>query len=131
MELNLPEVVEDVRVAFMRYEAALNTNDVAVLDATFWRDGRTIRYGLHENLYGHDAIAQFRADRPPVDLRRTLERTVITTFGRDLATACTEFVKTDSGRRGRQSQTWVRTADGWRVVAAHVSWFTSPGARPM
>jgi hypothetical protein len=124
MQLNLPDVVAEVREAFMRYETALVTNDVAALDAAFWRSPETIRFGLHENLYGHAAIAGFRAARRPVDLERTLERTVITAFGRDVATACTEFVKTDSGRRGRQSQTWVRVPEGWRVVAAHVSWLT-------
>ena len=126
MQLNLPEVVREVTDAFRRYEAALVDNTVEVLDTTFWRDPLTVRFGLHENLYGHEAIAGFRANRKPVDLRRTLEHTVITTFGRDLATACTEFVKKDNGRRGRQSQTWVRMHDGWRIVAAHVSWLTPP-----
>ena len=126
MEINLPEVVAEVRAAFEAYEAALNRNDVAALDASFWASPRTIRYGLGENLYGRDEILAFRKGRPPVDLSRRLLRTEITTFGRDFATASCEFLKVDSNRQGRQMQTWMRTAEGWRVVAAHVSWF-SPG----
>lgn len=116
-----PEVVAEVTAAFERYEAALNDNDVATLTALFWKSPLTIRFGLAENLYGHDAITAFRQARPNVDLRRTLVNTVITTYGSDFATANTEFVKRDSGRRGRQSQTWMRTPSGWRVVSAHVS----------
>lgn len=129
MEINRPEVVAEVAAAFQRYETALNANDVATLDALFWRHPLTLRYGLHENLYGHAEIARFRAAREPVDLRRALSRTVITTFGRDAATASTEFRKLDSGRAGRQMQTWMRMPEGWRIVAAHVSWLTPPPAR--
>ena len=122
MEVDSPEVVAEVRAAFMDYERALMVNDVAALDETFRRDARTLRYGAGENLYGHDAIAAFRAARATADTARRLERTVITTYGRDFATANTEFVRVGSGKRGRQSQTWVRFPDvGWRVVAAHVS----------
>ncbi|MFE4105382.1 oxalurate catabolism protein HpxZ [Almyronema epifaneia] len=120
MEINLPEVVEEVRLAFNRYEQALVNNDVAVLDQLFWQHPATIRYGATENLYGHAAIAQFRAQRSPQGLARQLTRTVITTYGRDFATANTEFAKV-SGQLGRQSQTWMRTEDGWHVVSAHVS----------
>lgn len=129
MEINRPEVVAEVAAAFQRYEAALNANDVATLDELFWKHPLTLRYGLHENLYGHDAIAGFRAAREPVDLRRELSCTIITTYGRDVATASTEFRKVDSGRDGRQMQTWVRMPEGWRIVAAHVSWFTPPATR--
>jgi AtzH-like len=121
MRINDPEVVAEVTAAFARYETALNDNDVPTLCALFWESPLTIRFGLAENLYGHDAISAFRQARPSVDLRRTLARTVITTYGSDFATASTEFVKHDSGRRGRQSQTWLRTPSGWRVVSAHVS----------
>jgi hypothetical protein len=121
MRLNDPAVVEEVTAAFHRYEAALNDNDVPTLTALFWKSPLTVRYGIGENLYGHDAITAFRQARPNVDLRRTLASTVITTYGSDFATANTEFVKRDSGRRGRQSQTWMRTEAGWRVVSAHVS----------
>ena len=127
MEINLPEVLAEVTAAFESYEAALNANDVAALDASFWPSPHTVRYGLGENLYGRDEILAFRRGRPPVDLRRKLLRVSITTFGRDVATASCEFLKVDSNRRGRQSQTWMRTPQGWRVVNAHVSWFTPVG----
>ena len=119
LEINRPEIVAEVRAAFDRYEAALVGNDVDVLDELFWRSERTVRYGPTENLHGHDAIAAFRAARSPAGLARTLTNVVITTFGRDFATTNAEFVRMD--RRGRQSQTWARMDDGWRVVAAHVS----------
>jgi hypothetical protein len=122
MEIDLPEVVAEVRAAFERYEKALVDNDVAVLDAVFRDDPRTIRYGIAEILYGYDEIAAFRAARSPAGLARTLSRTVITTYGRDFAVASTLFRRASMpGRVGRQMQTWVRFADGWRVVAAHVS----------
>lgn len=121
-EINDPAVVAEVTSAFARYEAALVANDVAALDALFWMDERTIRYGGTENLYGYRAIAAFRAGRSAADLARTLEKTIVTTFGRDFATASTLFRRESApGRVGRQMQTWVRMADGWRVVAAHVS----------
>jgi len=126
MEINIPEVLAEVRDAFDRYEAALNANDVAALDEAFWNSPHTIRYGLGENLYGRDEILGFRRSRPPVDLRRKLLRSTITTYGRDFATANCEFLKLDSNRRGRQSQAWMRTPEGWRVVSAHVSWYTPP-----
>ncbi len=121
MRVNDPNVVEEVSAAFRRYQIALSDNDVATLAALFWKSPLTIRFGLDENFYGHDAITAFRLARPNVDLRRTLANTVITTYGPDFATANTEFVKRDSGRHGRQSQTWMRTESGWRVVSAHVS----------
>jgi hypothetical protein len=96
------------------------TNDVGVLQALFRRDARTLRYGPAENLLGWDAIAAFRAGRSPAGLERVLENTITTTYGRDFATANTQFLR--GGKRGRQSQTWVRfPGDGWRIVAAHVS----------
>jgi hypothetical protein len=122
MQIDLPEVVAEVKAAFDRYEKALVTNDVAVLDDTFRIDGRTIRYGAQEILYGHAEIAEFRAARTPVGLMRTLSRTVITTFGREFAVASTLFHRTTMpGKIGRQMQTWVKFPDGWHVVAAHVS----------
>jgi hypothetical protein len=119
--INLPEVLAEVTAVFERYEAALVGNDVAVLDELFWNSPHTLRYGATENLYGYDAIRAFRAGRSSAGLARTLGKTVITTYGRDFATANTEFFRTGSDRTGRQSQTWMRTADGWRVVSAHVS----------
>ena len=126
MELNIPAVVAEVTAAFERYERALNENDVKVLDETFWPSPHTVRYGLAENLYGRDEILAFRKGREAKDIERRLLRTVITTFGRDFATANCEFERVQSGRRGRQSQTWVRTPQGWRVVSAHVSWLNPP-----
>jgi hypothetical protein len=120
-EINLPEVLDEVGAAFLRYEQALVANDVAVLDELFWNSPHTLRYGATENLYGYDAIRAFRAGRRAQGLDRTLLKTVLTTYGRDYATANVEFQREGSSRTGRQSQTWLRTADGWRVVAAHVS----------
>jgi hypothetical protein len=119
LEINIPDVVAEVRAAFERYEMALNANDVDVLDASFWNDPRVIRYSLTDNAYGFEAIHASRLSRPKTALKRVLTNTVITTFGRDLATVNTE--RLESGRLGRQSQTWVRMPDGWRVVSAHVS----------
>jgi 1-carboxybiuret hydrolase subunit AtzH-like protein len=127
MDVDLPEVVAEVRAAFERYEQALVTNDVAVLDAMFRHDDRTIRYGVGENLYGHKEVAAFRAGRSPIGLGRTTSRTVITTYGRDYAVASTLFHRpTLVGRVGRQMQSWVRFPEGWRVVAAHVSIIDAP-----
>jgi hypothetical protein len=120
-EINLPDVVAEVTAVFARYEDALVLNRVEVLDELFWASPATVRYGVGENLVGIDAIRAFRAARPSVGLARTLAATVITTFGRDFATAMTEFRRDGNSAIGRQSQTWVRFAAGWRVVAAHVS----------
>lgn len=121
LPINLPEILAEVEAVFRRYETALVANDVAVLKELFWDSPHTVRFGVAENLYGWEEISSFRAARPPVDLERDLLRTVITTYGRDLATASTEYRRKESGRLGRQSQTWMRTELGWRVVAAHVS----------
>jgi hypothetical protein len=121
MEINLPQVLAEVTAAFDRYEAALVGNDVAVLDELFWDSPHTLRYGATENLYGYDAIQAFRAGRPSAGLERTLLKTVITTYGHDFATANVEFQRTGASKPGRQSQTWMRTDEGWRVVSAHVS----------
>lgn len=127
MDIDLPEVVAEVRAAFERYERALVGNDVAELDALFWDDARTVRYGGGENLYGIAAIRAFRAARSPTGLERTLDGTVITTYGRDMAVASTLFRReTAPGRVGRQMQTWMRTPEGWKVVAAHVSVIDDP-----
>jgi hypothetical protein len=122
MDIDLPDVVAEVKAAFDRYEQALVSNDVATLDALFHDDPRTIRYGGAENLYGYAEITSFRAARSPVGLARSLSKTVISTYGRDLAVASTLFHRASTpGKIGRQMQTWVRFPGGWRVVAAHVS----------
>ncbi len=122
MEINLPDVVAEVTAAFQRYETALVSNDIATLGELFWRDDRTIRYGIGENLYGYGEIAAFRAARSPAGLARRIFRTVITTYGLDFATASTLFERdTVAGKIGRQMQSWARLPEGWRIVAAHVS----------
>jgi hypothetical protein len=122
MDIDLPDVVAEVTAAFQAYERALVSNDVAALDAIFRDDPRTIRFGGTENLFGYGEIAAFRAARSPVGVARTLSKTVITAYGRDVAVASTLFHRASMpGKIGRQMQTWVRFAEGWRVVAAHVS----------
>ncbi len=127
--INLPDVLAEVAAAFARYEAALLSNDVATLDTLFWDSPHTIRYGVGEVLHGADEIRAFRAGRPAAGLARMLERTVITTFGQDFATASTLFRRAP-GLLGRQMQTWVRLPEGWRVVAAHVSLMAEPAPAP-
>ncbi|WP_342708301.1 oxalurate catabolism protein HpxZ [Bradyrhizobium sp. B124] len=127
MEIDLPDVLAEVTAQFGRYEKALVSNDVAVLDELFRNDSRTLRYGIGENLYGYAEIAAFRAGRPAAGLMRKTSRTVITTYGRDTAIASTLFYRDSApGRVGRQMQTWIRFAEGWRIVAAHVSVIDGP-----
>jgi hypothetical protein len=121
MIVNDPQTLAEVTAAFEAYEAALMANDVQVLDGLFWGSPQVLRYGVGENLYGHDEILAFRKARPGGSPQRALTRTVITTFGADFATANTEFLRTGASRSGRQSQTWVRLTEGWRIVAAHIS----------
>ena len=122
MDINKPEVLAEVTAVCDRYEEALVGNDVAVLDELFWNSEQVLRYGPTENLYGHEQIAGFRAGRSPVNLERTVLKRVITTFGDAFATANLEFRRPPGTRIGRQSQTWMRTPAGWKVVAAHVSY---------
>lgn len=121
MEINHPETLAEVTAAFARYEAALAANDTAVLDELFWDNPLTLRYGMTENLYGIEQIRAFRNARTPPG-ERTVLQSVVTSYGRDFATANIEFKRPGVERIGRQSQTWMRTPEGWRVVAAHVSW---------
>jgi hypothetical protein len=122
MEIDLPDVLAEVTAQFARYEQALVSNDVAVLNELFHRDARTLRYGIGENLYGYDEVTAFRAARSPVGLMRRTARTLITSYGRDTAIASTLFYRdTMPGKVGRQMQTWIRFPEGWRIVAAHVS----------
>ena len=127
MEIDLPEVLAEVTAQFQRYEAALVSNDVAVLDELFRNAPHTLRYGIAENLYGYEAIMAFRAARSPVGLMRRTDKTVITTYGRNTAVASTLFYRDNApGRVGRQMQTWVRFPEGWKIVAAHVSIIDEP-----
>ena len=123
MEINVPEVVAEVTAAFERYETGVIGNQPEILIDSFWNNPLTIRYGTAENLYGFDEIAGYRKTRAAIGgpKKRQLRQTVITTYGRDFATANTEYVREENGKVGRQSQTWMRTPDGWRVVSAHVS----------
>ena len=127
VQVDLPDVLAEVSAQFARYEKALVSNDVAVLDELFRDDPRTLRYGGGENLYGYEEIMAFRAARPSVGLMRRLDRTVITTYGRDMAVASTLFYRDNAlGKVGRQMQTWVRFPEGWKIVAAHVSVIDEP-----
>lgn len=126
MDIDIPEVKAELEAVFARYETALTTNDVPVLDELFWESPSTVRFGGAENLFGAAEIASFRAARSPAGLQREVLRTSITTYGRDFATASITFQRVGSGKIGRQQQSWVRFPDGWRVVAAHVSLIDPP-----
>jgi hypothetical protein len=119
-EINLEHVLAEVRGMFEQYETALMNNDLGVLDRCFWHSQSVVRFGTSENLYGIDAIRTFRSSRDTGTLKRSLFKTIITTFGQNFATTNTEFVRDDKVV-GRQSQSWVRFQDGWRIVSAHVS----------
>jgi|SRR4029079_11766430 hypothetical protein len=121
MELNIPEVVAEVRAAFLRYQHAVDTNDVETMNELFWTSPFTVRFGPNGTLIGHDAIANYRQARTATAEPRTLRNTVITTFGHDFAATNTETMKTAKPGIGRQSQAWIRTSRGWRIAAAHVS----------
>ena len=130
LEIDRPDVLAEVSAQFARYEQALVSNDVAVLDELFRKDSRTLRYGIAENLYGYGEIAAFRAARSPAGLMRKTSKTIITSYGRDTAVASTLFYRDSApGRVGRQMQTWVRFPEGWRIVAAHVSIIDEPGEK--
>ncbi len=128
MEVNEAAVVAQAHEQFLRYEEAFVSNDTSVLDELFWDSPHAVRFGAAENLYGHQAIARFRATRSGEDLARELLRVDVTTFGSDFAAVSAEFRRTGSGVTGRQQQAWVRTCDGWRIVAAHVSHLAPPSA---
>lgn len=126
LEINRPDVLAEVTAVFERYEAALMANDVAVLDELFWDDPRTTRFGAEGPAYGFESIAAFRRGRDVSGMERVLEKTVITSYGDRFATALCAYRRLSNGRIGWQSQSWVRMADGWRIVAAHVSLGPSP-----
>jgi hypothetical protein len=126
MVVNSPDVLRDVKAQFERYERAFMAHDVDALNGFFWNDRAVTRYGIADKQLGHEAIAAFRAASAAPDFTRTLLETRITTFGLDFAVAQTEFVRSDTSKRGFQSQTWVRLAGGWKIVAAHVSMIDWP-----
>jgi hypothetical protein len=127
MQINLPDILAEVTAAFGRYEEALVTNDIAVLDELFRTADETVRFGIAENLFGIEEIRNFRNNRPSINLARDVARTSITTYGRDFATTAITFHRNGApGKIGRQMQSWVRFTEGWRVVAAHVSLIPIP-----
>jgi hypothetical protein len=123
MEVDIPEVRAELAAEFAAYEKALVGNDIAALNRMFWESPFTVRYGTKETelQYGHAEIAAFRLQRGAIKQDRTLENARVTTFGRDFGVTNTEFRMPGSDRIGRQSQTWIRTGDGWKIVSAHVS----------
>lgn len=127
-EINLPDVVAEVTAAVHRYERALFSNDVTTLNQLFWASDKTLRFGITENLYGHDTISSFRTARKTGPIQRETQRFVLTTFGRDFATANVEYRQGNPAKIGRMSHTWVRFSEGWRIVAAHVSHLAQPVA---
>lgn len=129
MQIDEPGTVAEVRAAFAAYEAALMANDIEALDRFFWDHPKVIRYGAAEVAKGKAALRAFRANRPTTDLARELTDVVISTYGDSFATAFCEYRRKGSGRRGRQSQTWLRTPEGWRIVAAHVSLLADEAGR--
>lgn len=119
-EINQQAVLAEIKSVFEIYETALITNNLAVLDQLFWQSEMVVRFGINENLYGIKAIREFRKARETGSLNRQLFNTIITTFGQDFATTTTEYIRNDKVA-GRQSQTWARFNEGWRIVSAHVS----------
>lgn len=122
-EVDIPEIRAELIAAFESYERALIANDIETVNELFWNSSATVRYGTRENErhYGHNEIATFRMSRGPVNQARVLKNRRITTFGRDFGITNTEFQAAVSDKIGRQSQTWIRTDNGWKIVSAHVS----------
>ena len=120
MRIDDPALLAEVTAAFHAYEAALMADDVPAMDALFHDAPTTNRYGVGEVLYGIEAIRAFRKGRAGSPQRK-LGKVSITVYGDSFATADAEFFRENSDRRGRQTQSWVKFADGWKVVSAHVS----------
>ncbi|WP_285018209.1 oxalurate catabolism protein HpxZ [Novosphingobium sp. fls2-241-R2A-195] len=125
MRIDDPVLLAEVTHAFHAYETALMADDIPAMDALFHDAPTTNRYGVGEVLYGIEEIRAFRKGRGGSPQRK-LGKVAITVYGDTFATADAEFFREGSapeaaGRRGRQTQSWVRFADGWKVVSAHVS----------
>ena len=118
-EVNRPEIIAEVRAAFDRYNAAIDKKDVAVLNELFWKSETTVRFGYSEHLFGHGAIVEFRGTKWLGGPKRHMTSVIITTVGQDCAATSALFVRGDV--ISRQTQTWARFPEGWRIVAAHVS----------
>jgi ketosteroid isomerase-like protein len=121
--VNNPEVVAQIAALHDQYEAALVSNDVEKLVTFFWDSPHALRFGVNESLYGANEIAEFRRNRPPMDLAREVSNLKIVTFGDDCAVVTLEFDRSMRGVRriGRQSQIWRKFDEGWKIVSAHVS----------
>jgi hypothetical protein len=124
VEVDIAEVQAELVATFEAYEKALIANDIETLNKLFWDSPATVRFGTRESerQYGHAEIAAFRTQRGAVNQSRILKNRRITTFGRDFGIASTEYLSPASEKIGRQSQTWVRTESGWKIVSAHVSY---------
>lgn len=120
LAVNQPNTFAEVKAVVAEYEQALVSNDTATLDRLFWNSPETVRLGASENLFGYAAIAEFRQQRSSKGLARQVERVAITTFGDSMATAHVIFSRPGQPL-GRQTQTWLKTDEGWKVVSAHVS----------
>jgi Protein of unknown function (DUF3225) len=125
MDINKPQVHTELIQQFDRYQQALIDHDVAVLNELFWHNSLTVRYGVGENLYGYAEIAAYRSACDPKDMTQVVGKSVVTSYGHDAATTNIEFTR--AGRKGRQSQTWIRMPEGWRIVIAHVSFMEESG----
>jgi hypothetical protein len=123
MLINHPATLAELQTLYPKYEEALVTNDVETLTAMFWASPRVMRFGVTENLYGIEELEAFRKGRSPANLARKVLRLDIVTFGTDYGSVTLEFERDTNGKitHGRQSQTWVRLPEGWRIIAAHVS----------
>lgn len=127
MEIDNPATLAEVRAVFAAYEAAFVANDTDALDGFFLHQPTTIRYGVADRQLGIEELRAYRRSVSSAGLDRDLRDTVITTYGDHLAVASTLFFRDrHPGKTGRQMQTWIRTTDGWRIVAAHVSVIDSP-----
>jgi hypothetical protein len=125
--INDPAILAEVSVAFDAYEVALMTNDIEAMDALFWHSPLTVRYGAGDAQYGIDEIREFRKARAGGSPQRQVVRRSVTTFGPHFAATNIEFIREDSPAIGRQSQSWTKFPEGWRIVSAHVS-LTKGGA---
>ncbi|MBH8565774.1 oxalurate catabolism protein HpxZ [Nostoc sp. CENA67] len=121
--VNDPAVVKELTDLYLQYEEALTNNNLEVMDSLFWDAPEVVRFGLAENLYGSEEIRNFRASRPNPKIEREISNLKVVTFGKDASTVTLEFRRIINGveRFGRQSQTWYRFPEGWKVVSAHVS----------
>jgi hypothetical protein len=116
-----PDVVEEVLARFNAYNAALDAGDAEALNGFFRDSPSTVRFGPTETLFGIESISAFRRGRwKAPTLPREIVRVAVTALGRDVATT-NALIRSSNGKVSRQSQTWARFAQGWKIAAAHVS----------